>query len=79
MLQGLLTESRRMQAEAELLQVRLRLPDRSPVAVCLIKEEGRALMSTKQLYCSLDHALTWWQFKKRAAQGGACLSALQCA
>ena len=79
MLQGLLTESHCMQAEAELLQVRLQLPGRSPVPVCLIKEEGGALMSMRQLYCSLDHVVAWGEFHLRAKQGGACLSALQCA
>ena len=68
-----------MQAEAELLQVRLQLPGRSPVAVGLIKEEGGALMSMRQLYCILGHVVPWGKFNSSAKQGGACLSALQCA
>ena len=68
-----------MQAEAELLQVRLQLPGRGPVPVCLIKEEGEALLCVRQLYCILDHVVTERKFNSRAAQGGACLSASQCA
>ena len=79
MLQGLLTESHCMQAEAELLQVMLQLPGRSPMAVCLIKGEGGAMMSMRQLYCSLGRVVAWGQFHVMATQGGACLPALLCA
>ena len=47
--------------------------------VCLIKEEGGALLCVRQLYCILDHVVTWDKFRSSAKQGGACLSALQCA
>ena len=41
----------------------------------LIKGQQGAMMSMRQLYCSLDHVVnTWQQFHNKAKQGGDCLS-----
>ena len=62
------------------MQIRLQLPGKSLVAVGLIKEERGALLSMRQLYCSLEHVVnTSQQFYKKAKQGGGFQPPWHCA
>ena len=63
-----------------MLQVRLHLPSRGPVAVAPLRTAETALMSMRQLYSCLEHVVgTWQQFHNKAKEGKACQSTLpQC-